>query len=118
MPLSATTPYAGHLVEQGGNLYQQANFQNNQWNTYGSRLPTLGGFASTSYPTPGYPNTAGGAGPTYVSLNISGADAANFMTGQFVTPQFVTDQAMAAQYSSYGRAQQSANMQLPGLTVA
>jgi hypothetical protein len=25
---------------------------------------------------------------------------------------------MAAQYSSYGRTQQSANMQLPGLTVA
>ena len=32
-----------------------------------------------------------------MSLNISGNDAANFMTGQFVTPQFVTDQAMAAQ---------------------
>jgi hypothetical protein len=31
-----------------------------------------------------------------MSLNISGADAANFMTGQFVTPQFVTDQAMPA----------------------
>ena len=70
------------------------------------------------YPTPGNPNTAGGSGATYMSLNISGADAANFMTGQFVTPQFVTDQAMAAQYSSYGRTQQSANMQLPGLTVA
>jgi len=53
-----------------------------------------------------------------MSLNISGNDAANFMTGQFVTPQFVTDQAMAAQYSSYGRTQQSANMQLPGLTVS
>ena len=51
-------------------------------------------------------------------MNMSGSDAANFMTGQFVTPQFVTDQAMAAQYSSYGRTQQSANMQLPGLTVS
>jgi hypothetical protein len=67
------------------------------------------------YPTPNNPNTGGGSGATYMSLNISGADAANFMTGQFVTPQFVTDQAMAAQYSSYGRTQQSANMQLPGL---
>ncbi|MGA2144113.1 MAG: hypothetical protein ABSH49_04030 [Bryobacteraceae bacterium] len=28
MPLSASTPYAGSLVEQGGNLYQQASFQN------------------------------------------------------------------------------------------
>jgi len=70
------------------------------------------------YPTPGGPNTSGGTGATYLSMNVSGSDAANFMTGQFVTPQFVTDQAMAAQYSSYGRTQQSANMQVPGLTVA
>jgi hypothetical protein len=27
MPMSATTPYAGSLVEQGGKLYQQATFQ-------------------------------------------------------------------------------------------
>jgi len=118
MPLSATTPYAGSLVEQGGKLYQQASYQDGQAHVYASNIPTLGGIAAGIYPTPGNPNTAGGAGATYLSLNISGADAANFMTGQFVTPQFVTDQAMAAQYSSYGRTQQSANMQLPGLTVA
>jgi hypothetical protein len=118
MPLSATTPYAGSLVEQGGNLYQQASFQNNAWHMYSSNLPTLGGIGGSTYPTPGGPNTAAGAGATYLSLNISGSDAANFMTGQYVTPQFVTDQALAAQYSSYGRTQQSANMQLPGLTVA
>ena len=40
------------------------------------------------------------------------------MTGQYVTPEFVTDQSMAAQGSGYGRTQQAANMQLPGLTVA
>jgi hypothetical protein len=51
-------------------------------------------------------------------MNVSRSDAASFMTGQFVTPQLVTDQAMAAQYSGYGRTQQSANMQVPGLTVA
>jgi len=118
MPLSATTPYAGSLVEQGGNLYQQASYQDGQAHTYASNIPTLGGIASGSYPTPGGPNTSGGTGATYLSLNISGSDAANFMTGQFVTPQFVTDQAIAAQCSSYGRTQQSANMQLPGLTVA
>jgi hypothetical protein len=118
MPLSATTPYAGSLVEQGGNLYQQASYQDGQPHTYASNIPTLGGIASGSYPTPGGPNTSGGSGATYLSMNVSGADAANFMTGQFVTPQFVTDQAMAAQYSSYGRTQQSANMQVPGLTVA
>jgi len=118
MPLSATTPYAGSLVEQGGKLYQQASYQDGQAHVYASNLPTLGGIAAGTYPTPGNPNTAGGSGATYLSLNVSGSDAANFMTGQFVTPQFVTDQAMAAQYSSYGRTQQSANMQLPGLTVA
>ena len=118
MPLSATTPYAGSLVEQGGKLYQQASYQDGQAHVYASNIPTLGGIAAGTYPTPGGPNTAGGTGATYMSLSISGNDAANFMTGQFVTPQFVTDQAMAAQYSSYGRTQQSANMQLPGLTVA
>ena len=118
MPLSATTPYAGSLVEQGGKLYQQNSYQDGQAHAYASNIPTLGGIATGTYPTPGGPNTAGGSGATYLSLSISGNDAANFMTGQFVTPQFVTDQAMAAQYSSYGRTQQSANMQLPGLTVA
>jgi hypothetical protein len=118
MPLSATTPYTGSLVEQGGKLYQQASYQDGQAHVYGSNLPTLGGIAASTYPTPSGPNTSGGTGATYMSLSISGNDAANFMTGQFVTPQFVTDQAMAAQYSSYGRTQQSANMQLPGLTVA
>jgi len=118
MPLSATTPYAGSLMEQGGKLYQQASYQDGQAHVYASNIPTLGGIAAGTYPTPGNPNTSGGSGATYLSLNISGNDAANFMTGQFVTPQFVTDQAMAAQYSSYGRTQQSANMQLPGLTVA
>jgi len=118
IPLSATTPYSGSLVEQGGKLYQQASYQDGQAHVYGSNLPTLGGIAASTYPTPSGPNTSGGTGTTYMSLSISGNDAANFMTGQFVTPQFVTDQAMAAQYSSYGRTQQSANMQLPGLTVA
>jgi hypothetical protein len=118
MPMSATTPYAGSLVEQGGKLYQQASYQDGQAHAYASNIPTLGGIAAGTYPTPGGPNTTGGTGATYLSLNISGNDAANFMTGQYVTPQFVTDQAMAAQYSSYGRTQQSANMQLPGLTVA
>ena len=118
MPLSATTPYGGSLVEQGGRLYQQATYQGGQAYTYASNIPTLGGISASTYPTPGGPNTSGGAGATYLSLNISGADAANFMTGQFVTPQFVADQSVAAQNSSYGRTQQSANMQLPGLTVA
>ena len=118
IPLSVATPYAGSLVEQGGKLYQQASYQDGQPHVYASNLPTLGGIAAGVYPTPGNPNTVAWIGAIYLSLTISGSDAANFMTGQFVTPQFVADQAMAAQYSSYGRTQQSANMQLPGLTVA
>ncbi len=118
MPLSATMPYAGSPVEQGGKLYRQASYQDGRAHTYDSNIPTPGGIAAGTYPTPGGPNTAGGSGATYLSLNISGNDTPNFMTGQFVTPQFVTDQAMAAQYSTCGRTQQSANMQLPGLTVA
>jgi hypothetical protein len=117
MPLSASTPYAGGLVEQGGSLYQQASFQNNAWHSYASSLPTLGGIPSTPYPTQAGPSTGGGMGPMSLSLHISGADAATFMTGQFVTPEFVADQSMAAQYSSYGRTQQAANMLLPGLSV-
>jgi hypothetical protein len=109
MPLSATTPYAGSLVEQGGSLYQQASFQNNAWHMYGSNLPTLGGIPGGVYPTPGGPNTAPGGGVTNIALNIN---------GQPITPEFVTDQSMAAQGSSYGRTQQAANMQVPGLMVA
>jgi hypothetical protein len=109
MPLSAATPYAGSLVESGGNLYQQASFQNNAWHTYSSNLPTLGGIGGTTYPTTPGPNTAAGAGPTYLSLNIN---------GQPITADFVADQSMAAQNASYGRTQQSANLQVPGLMVA
>ena len=121
MPLSATTPEAGSLAEVGGKLYQQATYQgtNGVATTFQSNLPVLGGLGGgNNYASPGSPNVSGGSGPTYVSLNIGGSDTANFMTGQFVTPQFVQDQSMAAQNSSYGRTQQSANMQLPGLTIA
>ena len=45
MPLSATTPYAGSLVEQGGKLYQQASYQDGQAHVYASNIPTLGGIA-------------------------------------------------------------------------
>jgi hypothetical protein len=109
MPLSAATPYAGSLVESGGNLYQQASFQNNAWHTYSSNLPTLGGTGGTTYPTTPGPNTAAGTGATYLSLNIN---------GQPITADFVADQSLAAQSASYGRTQQSANLQVPGLMVA
>ena len=107
MPLSASTPYGATLVQQGGGLFQQASFQGNAWHSYQSNIPVLGGMGGSQIPT-----------PTMVSLNISGSDAANFMTGQYVTPQFVADQSMAAQGSGYNRAQIAANGILPGLTVA
>ena len=108
MPLSAATPYAGSLAEQGGNLYQQASFQNNAFHSYASNLPTLGGGGTTFPTTPG-PNTTSGGGGTYLSLNIN---------GQPITADFVADQSLAAQNASYGRTQQSANLQVPGLMVA
>jgi hypothetical protein len=109
MPLSASTPYAGSLVESGSSLYQQASFQNNAWHTYASNLPTLGNLGGTTYPTTPGPNTSAGTGGTYLSLNINGTP---------ITADFVADQSMAAQNASYGRTQQSANLQLPGLMVA
>ena len=108
MPLSASTPYAGSLVEQGGNLYQQASFQNNAWHSYASDLPTLGGIGGTPFPTTAGPNTTTGGG-TNVSININ---------GQPINADFVADQTLAGQNASYGRTQQSANMQVPGLMVA
>jgi hypothetical protein len=108
MPLSATTPFGGSLVESGGNLYQQASYQDGQAHMYASSLPTLGGITGSQYPTPGGPNTAAGGGTT-VNLNIN---------GQPITADFVADQYGAAQNASYGRTQQSANMQVPGLMVA
>ena len=107
MPLSASTPYAASLVEQGGRLYQQASFQNNAWHTYASALPTLGGISGTPYPTTPSPNVASGTGVN-LSLNIN---------GQPISADFVADQSMAAQAASYGRTQMAANMAVPGLMV-
>jgi hypothetical protein len=107
MLLSAATPYGGSLAEVGGNLYQQASFQNNQWHAYQSGIPTLGGINTVPYATPGSLPMAG-MGNTTIALNINGTP---------ITPEFVMDQSMAAQGTSYGRTQQAANMQVPGLMV-
>jgi hypothetical protein len=117
MPLSATTPQAGILAESGGRLYQQASYVNGAAYTYQSNLPVLGGLSSGTYPPPGGPNTSAGMGPVNLSLNIEGADTASFLTGQVVTPSYVADASMAAQNASYGRVQQAANSQVPGLVT-
>ena len=73
MPLSATTPYAGSLVEQGGNLYQQASYQDGQAHVTPRTSRRSAGSQRERIPTPGGPNTAGGTGATYLSLNVSGS---------------------------------------------
>jgi hypothetical protein len=108
-PLSATTPRAGSLAEQGGNLYQQATYTYGVAGTLPSNLPVMGfgNAGGTSYPAPGSPDTSAGMGTT-IALNIN---------GQPITPEFVADSSMAALNSSYGRMQQSAHLNLPGLMV-
>ena len=108
-PLSATTPVGGSLVEQGGNLYQQASYVNGQPYTFQSSLPVLGGFSTGTYPNAGLPSSMASGGGVNLALNIN---------GQPITPDFVADQSLAAQGASYGRTQQAANMQVPGLMVA
>ena len=108
-PLSATTPVGGSLVEQGGNLYQQASYVNGQPYTFQSSLPVLGGFSTGTYPNAGMPSSMASGGGVNLALNIN---------GQPITPDFVADQSLAAQGASYGRTQQAANMQVPGLMVA
>ena len=106
-PLSASTPYGGSLVEQGGSLYQQASYMDGQAHVYASNIPTLGGIAASNYPTQAGPAASGGG----VNLSLA-------INGTQISPQFVADQSMAAQGASYGRTQQAANLQVPGLMVA
>jgi hypothetical protein len=109
MPLSASTPRGGSLVQQGGGLYQEAtSLYGNQY-SYQSNLPVLGGGPSGSIPSPG--------GPTYISMNVGPDHVAGFMTGQFVTPDFVQNQFASAQNSSKGRLQNSAIINEPGLVI-
>jgi hypothetical protein len=111
MPLSATTPRAGSLVEQSGSLYQAPTYQNGTPYVLSSSIPTIANLPGMgTYPTPG-------GGPINLSLHVDGASTAAFMTGSYVTPQFVQNQTIAAQNGSYQRVQDSANMQQPGLIV-
>jgi len=106
-PMSATTPRGGSLAEQGGNLYQQASYVNGTPYTFQSSLPVLGGLGGGTYPSPGGPNTAAGGGSSF-TINLN---------GQPITPEFVADSALSAQGSAYGRTQQAANLNIPGLMV-
>jgi len=115
-PLSATTPQAGSLQEQGGKLYQTATYQNGNPYTFQSNLPVAGGFATGQYPSPGQ---SGGA--TNVTLSVNGQSAADLLEGRIantVTPGFVQDQYSSAQSASNGRVDNSAMMQQPGLLTS
>ena len=95
-PMSANTPFGASLTESGGKLYQSPVYEYGSPHTYQSSLPVYGGNPGGSLPSPG-------GGSTYLSMNLSGKDAANFMTGEYVTPNFVQSQATAAWNGSNGR---------------
>jgi hypothetical protein len=117
--LSSTIPRAGSLVEQGGQLYQQATYVNGQAYTYQSNLPVLGGPAGT-YPSTSGPAVAAVPPPINIqslSLSVGDKGAADFLSGSVVTSDFVASQYSEAQNNSNGRLQNAATIQQPGLIV-
>ena len=72
-------------------------------------LPTLGGYQTLQYPSPG---------PMMLQVNVQGQGAAQFVAGQVVTPEFVQSQWSNAASASNGRLSNSALIQQPGLVVA
>jgi hypothetical protein len=113
-PLSASTPAAGSLAEQNGQLYQVATSVYGQQHTFASSLPVMGGpsQAGTQYPNPG--------GPTYVSLNVGESSAADLLEGRIastVNSDYVQDAYSGALGAANGRTQNSATLQQPGLIV-
>lgn len=91
-------PHGASLVESGGALAQQATYQYGNPYVQSSNLPTYGGVSAQTLGAPGGLNLA---------LNIGGADAAKFMTGQVVTPDVVQTQYAAAMSGSSGRVSQA-----------
>jgi hypothetical protein len=111
--ISAMTPQAGSLVEQGGKLYQQATYQYGQAYTFQSNLPVLGGPVAGNYPNPG-----GSPSVQNVQINLNGQSAADALEGRVatvVTPSYLADGFAQANQSSNGRTQASADLSQPGL---
>jgi hypothetical protein len=114
--ISATTPQAGSLVEQGGKLFQQATYQNGQAYTYQSDLPVLGGPVAGNYP-----NTGGAPSVQNVSISLNGQSAADALEGRVasvVTPSYLANGFSQANQSSDGRTQASADLSQPGLITS
>jgi hypothetical protein len=110
-PLGADMPHGAGLVESGGKLQQAPMYQYGNPYTYSSNLPVYGNAATGSLASPG------GGFNGNLSLNISGAAVAPFMTGQYVTPDFVSSQQSAALAASNGRLQGSSDYNDPGSLV-
>jgi hypothetical protein len=113
-PLSASTPAAGSLAEQNGQLYQVATSVYGQQHTFASGLPVMGGSsqAGTQYPSP--------SGPTYVSLNVGESSAADLLEGRIastVDSDYVQDAYAGSLATANGRTGNSAALQQPGLIV-
>jgi hypothetical protein len=113
-PLSASTPAAGSLAEQNGQLYQVATSVYGQQHTFASSLPVMGGAsqAGTQYPSP--------SGPTYVSLNVGESSAADLLEGRIastVDSDYVQDAYAGSLATANGRTGNSAALQQPGLIV-
>jgi len=118
MPLSASTPRAGSLVESGGKLYQAPAYQFGHPYLNPSYLPVMGAKAPAQWPVPSTPTPA--AAQTVV-LNVNGQSAADLLEGRVagvVSPGFVQDQWAAASSSSNGRTRNSAMIQQPGLILS
>jgi len=112
-PMSSSVAHGASLVQSGGQLFQGAMYQYGNAYAYQSSLPIYGGGAGVnSFGSPG------GNTPTMLSLNISGSDAARFMTGQYVTPEFVSSQQNEAWRGSSGRQQSAMTLNEPGSIVA
>lgn len=104
--LSSLTPHGAGLYSQGGSTFQQESYIYGNPYSYQSSFPVQGG-GGGQYP-------AMGGGPTQISLNISGAAVAPFMTGQYVTPDFVQGSMSSALRASNGRVDNALAYSEPG----
>jgi hypothetical protein len=110
--LVALQVHSASLAQSGGSPYQEATYRNGTPYTYASGLPTLGPSGSI-LPTA----STGVPGPMYLSVNLDGKTAADFMTGQYVTPGYVQSQFASAQQASNGRASNASALLQPGLVT-
>jgi hypothetical protein len=139
MPLSATTPHPGSVSEVNGRLYQDPSYVYGHPYTYGSSLPTAGGYQNLphfdtggtvpgAYGTPqlivahgGETVTPAGRGGQHVTLILNGQSAADLLEGRIghtVDSSYVQDRFSDSLNGSNGRLRNSAALQYPGLLIS